>query len=65
MHAQESGGTSGENRGTLSAQEVVAWLQELVDTRPTGTGVSLEWAVSAYFLGDVNGLASVSLVSDN
>jgi hypothetical protein len=62
--ARESGGTSGEDRGALSP-EVIAGLQQLVDTRPTGTAIPLEWVVSAYFLGDVNGLAWLSLRSSD
>ena len=62
MPAQEP---VGPNLGAPSATEVVARLQELVDAKPTdGGGVALEWAVSAYFLGDVNGLACLSLRSE-
>jgi hypothetical protein len=44
---------------------VIARLQELVDTKPTGAGgVPLEWAVSAYFMGDLNGLACLTLRSE-
>ena len=64
MPAQESGSTSGENLAAFSAKEVIARLQELVDTRPAGAAIPLEWAVSAYFLGDVSGLACLSLRSD-
>ena len=63
MAAQTSGSTWGEDRGGLSAKEVIARLQELVDTRPTGTPIPLEWAVNAYFLGDLNGLACLSVRS--
>jgi hypothetical protein len=48
-----------------SAKEVIARLQELVDTKPAAGEVSLEWAVSAYFLGDLNGLACLSLREEN
>ncbi len=65
MSAQESGSTSGEGRGGLSAKEVIGRLQELVDTRPVGTAIPIEWAVSAHFLGDMNGLACLSLRSDD
>jgi hypothetical protein len=65
MPAQESGGTPRKDLGALCAKEVVARLQALVDTRPTEAGVSLEWAVSAHFLGDVNALACLSLRSDS
>jgi hypothetical protein len=51
--------------GALSAKEVLARLQELVDTRSTGGGSSLEWAVPAYFLGDMSALAMLSLRSGN
>jgi hypothetical protein len=62
--AQESGGRSREHVGALSAEEVIERLQELAEMGPIGPGVSLEWAVSAYFLGDVNALACLSLFSD-
>ena len=61
MSAQESDGGSGASGGALSAKEVISRLQELVDTRPVGTPIPIEWAVSAHFLGDVNGLACLSL----
>jgi hypothetical protein len=64
MPAQESGSTSGEDRGALSAKEVIARVRELGDTRSAGTPIGLEWAVSAYFLGDLSGLACLSLRSD-
>ena len=64
MPAQESGSTSGEDRA-LSAKVVIGRLQELVNARPTGSAIPLEWAVSAYFLGDVNGLACLSLRSND
>jgi hypothetical protein len=60
MTAQEFGGRSGEDRGSLSAEEVIALLQELVETSPFGTTVPLEWAVSACFLGDLSGLVCLT-----
>jgi hypothetical protein len=63
MPAQESGGTSRASPSALGAREVIARLQELVDTRPVGTATPLEWAVSAYFLGDLTALACLSLRS--
>ena len=61
MPAQEFGGGSGKQPGGPSAEEVIAQLQELVDAKPVGGRVSPEWAVKAYFLGDVNALAGLSL----
>jgi hypothetical protein len=64
MPAQQPdvGGVS-RGKPTPRAREVVAQLQELVDTRPAQAGYPLDWAVRAYFLGDVNALASLSLRS--
>jgi hypothetical protein len=61
MSSQDSRGVCGDGGSVLSAKEVISRLQELVDTRPVGTAIPIEWAVSAYFLGDVNGLACLSL----
>ncbi|MGZ6662200.1 MAG: hypothetical protein ACXVHL_33260 [Solirubrobacteraceae bacterium] len=63
MPAQESGGTSFEEPGALSEKELLARLQELVDTRPTEGNCPVEWAVPAYFLGDMDALAVLSLRS--
>lgn len=63
MSAQESGGVLGENRGALSAEEVVRRLQELVDTRPSESPIPIEWAVSAHFLGEMSGLGCLTLRS--
>lgn len=65
MPGRESNGTSGEQRGVPSAKEIVAQLQELVDTKPTEGNCPLEWAVPAYFLGDMGALAVFSLRSGN
>ncbi len=66
MPDQESGGTSRERPGgALSAEEVIDRLQELVDTRPTDGSCPVEWAVPAYFLGDMNALAALSLTRKN
>jgi hypothetical protein len=64
MLAKQSGSKSVKDRGALSARESIARLQQLVDTCPAETAVPLEWAVSAHFLGDVNGLACLRLGSD-
>jgi hypothetical protein len=63
MPGRESGGTSREGPGVLEAEELLARLQELVDSKPTEGPCPLEWAVSAYFLGDMSGLAGLSLCS--
>jgi hypothetical protein len=47
--------------GAPTAEELAARLQALVDAKPEEH--SLEWAVSAYFLGDVSTLARLSLTS--
>ena len=65
MSPQEFGGPSPETPGRLDADEVVARLQELVDARPAESGYPLEWAVPAYFLGDMNALAVLSLRSED
>ena len=61
MPGQESDGPSCEEAGALSAEDVLLRLQELVDAKSTAGGYPLEWAVPAYFLGDVGALASLSL----
>lgn len=63
MPGYESGGVSRENPGGLSAKELVVRLQELVDTRPTEGSCPVEWAVPAYFLGDMGALAVLSMRS--
>ena len=63
MPAQESGRPSREEAGALSANDVLVRLQDLVDAKPTAGAHPLEWAVPAYFLGDMSALASVSLRS--
>lgn len=60
MPAQESGGMSFEEPRALSEQDLLARLQELVDTRPTEGNCPVEWAVPAYFLGDMDALAVLS-----
>jgi hypothetical protein len=47
----------------LSAKELVDRLQEMVDSRPTEGNCPIEWAVPAYFLGDLGPLAALSLRS--
>ena len=49
--------------GAPSAEELAARLQALVDAAPAEGGHSLEWAVAAYYLGDVTTLAMQSLRS--
>ncbi len=63
MPPQQSGGTSREKPGAPSAQELLARIQELVDTKPAEGGHSLEWAVAAHFLGDLNAVATLNLRS--
>jgi hypothetical protein len=65
MPSRESGGTSREKPGVPSAQELRVRLQELIDTMPTEGICPLEWAVPAYFLGDMGALAVLSLRSGN
>jgi hypothetical protein len=65
MPGRESGGTSLDKGGVPSAQELRVRLQELVDTMPTEGICPLEWAVPAYFLGDMGALAALSLRSGN
>jgi hypothetical protein len=50
--------------GAPSAKELLARVQELVDDRPIAGPCPIEWAVPAYFLGDMGALAAVSLRSD-
>jgi hypothetical protein len=45
------------------AQDLIARAQELVDTKPAEGSHPLEWAVPAYYLGDMSALAIVSLRS--
>lgn len=45
------------------AKALVERVQELVDAEPAEAGHPLEWAVPAYFLGDMSALALVSLRS--
>jgi hypothetical protein len=54
-------GEQQEPPGAASARELAARLQELVDTKPSEGGHPLEWAVPAYFLGDMSALAALSL----
>jgi hypothetical protein len=49
----------------LSAAELVARAQELVDAGPGELGHPLEWTVPAHHLGDMAALAVVSLRSDS
>ena len=65
MPDQESGGTSRDDAGAISAKDVLLLLEELADAKPTTGGDPLEWAVPAYFLGDVGALASLSLRSSS
>jgi hypothetical protein len=58
---EQSGGTIGPHAARLSATDLIARVQRLADANPTDAGKALEWLVSAYFLGDVSALASVSL----
>jgi hypothetical protein len=48
--------------GLPTVNELLARLQELVDTRPTEGHSPIEWAVPAYFLGDVGAVAALSLL---
>ena len=43
------------------AEELLARVQELVDDRPVGAPCPIEWAVPAYFLGDMGALGAVSI----
>ena len=65
ISGQEPDGTFCEKPGVPSAEELLARLQELVDTKPTDGNCPLEWAVPAYFLGDMGALAVLSLRSGN
>lgn len=65
ISGQESGETSREKPEALSAKDLLSRLQEIVDTKPTEGSYSLEWAVAAYFLGDLNALARLSLRSSS
>lgn len=65
MPAQESGGRCGGSFGRVTAKDVLAQLQELIDTRPVDSPTPLEWAVGAYFLGDMSGPSCLSLRSDD
>ena len=51
--------------GAPSAKELLARVQELVDDRPIAGPCPIEWAVPAYFLGDMGALAAVSLRSED
>ncbi len=62
MPDQQPDDTSGK-RSVVSANDLLVWLQELIDAKPQDAGVSLEWSVPAYFLGDMNVVASLSLLA--
>jgi len=47
-----------------AAEDLLARAQELVDAEPAEAGHPLEWAVPAYYLGDMTALAIASLRSD-
>jgi hypothetical protein len=47
-----------------AVKELLARAQELVDAKPAEAGHPLEWAVPAYYLGDMTALAIASLRSD-
>jgi hypothetical protein len=47
--------------GAPGAEELLARVQELVDDRPVEGPCPIEWAVPAYFLGDMGALAAVSI----
>jgi hypothetical protein len=47
-----------------SLPDLIARAQELVDAEPGAAGHPLEWAVPAYFLGDLTALAAASLRTD-
>ena len=47
-----------------AVKELLARAQELVDATPAEAGHSLEWAVPAYYLGDMSALAIASLRAD-
>lgn len=47
--------------GAPSAKDLLARLRELVDARPIEGNCPIEWAVAAYFLGDMGALAVLSL----
>ena len=49
-----------QESGAPSAQVLIAKLQELAD-KPAEGGHPLEWAVPAYYLGDMSALAMLSL----
>ena len=49
--------------GAPTAVELVARVQQLVDTRPVAPPCPLEWAVAAYFMGDASALAIAALRS--
>jgi hypothetical protein len=49
------------NAGPPTEKELLARLKELVDTRPTEGHCPIEWAVPAYFLGDMGAVAMLSL----
>ncbi len=63
MPDHESAGTSGEAPGAPSVDEVLARLRGLIESKPAERGYPLEWAVSAYFLGDMSALTTLSLSS--
>jgi hypothetical protein len=60
----EFGGTSHEPSGALSAEDVLERLRDLVDAEPAEDGYPPDWTVPAYYLGDVNALATLSLRSE-
>jgi hypothetical protein len=47
-----------------AAKDLLARVQELVDAKPAEAGHPLEWAVPAYYLGDMSALAIASLRAD-
>lgn len=54
---------AGGKAEALNARELLARLQQLVDAKPA-EDCPIEWAVPAYFLGDVGAVAIVTLRSE-
>ena len=48
-----------------AVKDLLARVQELVDAAPAESGHPLEWAVPAYYLGDMRALAMMSLRADS
>lgn len=52
---------AGEARAAAVASELVARVNRLIASPRPASGYPLEWAVEAYYAGDVAGIAALSI----